>query len=357
MATLTETAKTTRRAIRYGLIGFISITVLWFTGGAAIRYYRAVYPPPLPAPTMDFGLLPPVEFPREIGRPAFTLELPTGVIPKFPDRMKVFSAPTKRSGFLDPDRAIETARALGFLFKPDQPTETNYVWTNHDQLSSRLDMDIISGHFKLTRNWQNNPGLLIISNFVSDQQIITDTTGYLRKGNLMAADVEKQRKITYLRSVTGKLLPTISLSEADFVQTDFFRDNLEEIDANTKALKSSYPFYRPDPDRGLIRAVISGSKEIKDSIISLEYNYTTVDYANIGIYPLKTGETAWRELDAGGGYVTDKSPKSGSIAIRRIILGYYDSPSQKYAMPIYVFLGDQNFIAYVSAVSDSVLKK
>jgi len=55
--------------------------------------------------------------------------------------------------------------------------------------------------------------------------------------------------------------------------------------------------------------------------------------------------------------VTDKSPKTGSIAIRRILLGYYDSPSQSYAMPIYIFLGDRGFVGYVSAVGDSVLRK
>ncbi len=356
MASLTETAKLTRKAINYGLIAFVAISVLWFAGGAAIRYYRILYPPAPPPPTMDFGLLEPISFPKETGRPNLTLELPTGAIPAFPDRMKVFSAPTRRSGFLDPDRAIDTARSLGFVFKPDQPTETTYVWTNQDPLASRLEMDIVSGHFKLTRQWQNNPALLTISTFVSDRQVINDVNQYLQKTNLLPNDTDKEQKITYLRGESGRFVRTISLSEADFVQVDYFRNNYEEVDAETKEVVVSYPFYRPDPDFGLIRAVVSGSRDIADKIVAMDYNYTSVNYSMSGTYPIKTGEEAWQELSNGGGYVTDSSKKTGTATIRRIFLGYYDSPSQRYAMPIYVFLGD-NFTAYVSAVNESVIKR
>lgn len=355
MATLTETAVVTRKAIKYGAIAFVAITILWFVGGAAIRYYQALNPPAPAAPTMDFGKIPVVEFPKEPGRPKLALELPTGAIPLFPDRMRVFFAPTRRSGFLDPDRATETARALGFLFKPDQPTETNYVWNNQDQMASRLNMDIVSGHFKLTRNWQSNPALLALSSFISDTTVITDVNNFLRKANLLPNDTDKEQKITYLKSVSGNLIPTISLSEADFVQIDYFRNNFEVIDAATKKIEESYPFYRPDPNFGLIRAVVSGSRNINDKIITLDYNYTNVEYTNMGTYPIKSGETAWEEFSKGGGYVTINSPKTGTVAIRRIILGYYDAPSQRYAMPIYVFLGDQGFVGYLSAVTESVL--
>ncbi len=357
MASLTETAVVTRKAIRYGAIAFVAITVIWFVGGAMIRYYQALNPEAPPPPTMDFGKIPAIEFPKETGRPKLTLELPTGAIPSFPDRMRVFFAPTRRSGFLDPDRATETARALGFLFKPDQPTETNYIWTNQDQLSSRLNMDIVSGHFKLTRNWQSNPALLALSSFVSDVAVTADANNFLRKADLLPIDTNKEQKITYLKAETGTMVPTISLSEADFVQIDYFRNNFEVINAETKRVEESYPFYRPDPNFGLIRAVVSGSGNMADKVVTLDYNYTGVEYANMGTYPIKSGETAWQEFSSGGGYVTINSPKTGSVAIRRIILGYYDAPSQRYAMPIYVFLGDQSFVGYLSGVVDEVIGK
>ncbi len=358
MATLTETAEISRKAIKYGSIAFVAITVLWFLGGAAINYYKALNPPAPKPPGEEFGLLPAIAFPKESGRPTLALELPTGVIPAFADRATVYLAPTKRSGFLDSDRAIETARALNFVFKPDMPTETRYVWTTQDQLASKLDMDIVSGHFKLTRAWQNNPALLTLSNFISDQQVTTDTINYLRKTNLMPDDVNKQQKINYLKGEGGQMTAAISLSDADFVQVDFFRNNLEAIDPTTKAVVTSFPFYRPNPDYGLIRAIISGSRDISQQVVSLDYQYTLVDYTTKGDYPIKTGEQAWTELSKGGGYVTIKGAKTGTVKIRRIILGYYDSDQPgMYEMPIYVFLGDQGFTAYVSAVVDSAIKK
>ena len=40
------------------------------------------------------------------------------------------------------------------------------------------------------------------------------------------------------------------------------------------------------------------------------------------------------------------------------MLGYFDSEAtQQYAMPIYVFLGDGGFSAYVSAVDETAIAK
>lgn len=360
MATLTEASVTARKAIKWGGVGFVVITILWYVGIAAINYYKWLNPPPLPPATVDFNKLQGVSFPESKKRPKILLELPTGKIPTFPDRMRVYWAPTRRSGFADADRATETAATLGFLFKPQQPTEINYVWTNQDQLSSRLEMNIVSGHFDLTRQWQNNPVLATMGNFTSDKAVITETENYLKRVGLLNEDVIGVEKTTYLKNDAGRLVNALSLSDADFVQIDLFRKNIDEIDpeSKTKEVVASYPFYRTDPTKGLIRAVVSGSKVQSEKMISLEYSYTDIDYARNGTYPIKTGEEAWAELSNGGGFVTPNGPKTGEVKVRRIFLGYYDSnENQKFAMPIYIFLGDQGFTAYVSAVRNEWIAK
>jgi hypothetical protein len=358
MATLTETAQKVRLAIKYSIFGFVAITTLWFAAGAAIRYYKALNPPPPPLPTVDFGLLPAIQFPTETGRPALELELPKGQIPPFPDRMRVFFAPTKRSGFMDPKKAIATANKLDFLFKPDQPTETYYVWRKQDILNSRLEMNIISGHYSLTRAWQNNPALLSLNNFVSDDKVIYDVVNFLQRAGLAHADAVGNEKIRYLKASGGDLVSALSLSDAEFVQVDMFRNPYKVINKETDEVLEEYSFYRPDPEKGLIRTIVSGSTNAREQIISQEYKYTKVDYANFGTYPIKTGEEAWQELQQGEGFVTIGSPTSGTLKIRRILLGYYDSDlTQSYAMPIYVFLGDKNFVAYVSAIKNEWMGK
>lgn len=360
MATLTEASVTARKAIKYGIIGFLAITVLWYVGVALVKYYQAMNPPDLPNPTVDFGQLPKIVFLESVDRPKLVLELPTGGIPVFVDRMRVYSAPIKRSSFDDAEKGIEIAASLGFLFKPLQKTESNYIWTNQDQLNSKLDMNIVSGHFTLTRQWQNNPALASLASFSSEKTVIMDTENYLSKVGLLSSDIVGVEKVSYLKDSGGALVNALSLSDADFVRLDLFRKNIEEIDpeGDKKEVLASYPFYREDPSKGLIRITISGSKSLSDMIISLEYGYNSVDYTENGTYPIKTGAEAWSELEKGGGFVYRGESKAAEVKIRRVFLGYFDPETSKgYAMPVYVFLGDQGFTAYVSAVRDSYIKK
>ena len=358
MASLTETAFKARQVIKYGGVAFVSILALWWAGVAAVNYYKELNPPPVPSPTVDFGKLPEIDFGPEKGRPEIELELPKGVIPPFSDRMAVFYAPTKRSGFLDPERAIETAASMGFLFEPEQPTETRYIWRKQDVLNSTLDMNIVSGHFGLTRAWQNNPALLALTNFGSNTKVVGNAVSFMQKSRLLVDDIIGNEKITYLRVRADRLIPALSLSESEFVQIDFFRNPYRIVDEEMKELIAEYEFYRPDPGRGLVRATLSGSTDIREQMIGLDYDYVKVEYGNSGTYPIKTGEQAWEELKDGGGFVTDGSPTSSTTKIRRVLLGYYDSSEpQKFSMPIYVFLGDNDFIAYVSAVSGEWVSK
>ena len=360
MATLTEASVIARKVIKFGAIGFVVITILWYLGIALIKYYQAINPPPLANPTTDFGQLPKINFPESVARPKLILELPTGGIPIFVDRMRIYSAPAKRSSFTDAEKGIEIAAALGFLFKPDQRTESNYIWTNQDQLNSKLDMNIINGHFVLSRQWQNNPALASMASFVSDKAVIMDTENYLSRVGLLSSDILGVEKVTYFKDDGGRLIGALSLSDADFVRLDLFRRNLDEIDpdSKTKVVIASYPFYRSDPNKGIVGVIVSGSNNLSDKVIGLEYGYNKIDYVNNGTYPIKTGEEAWSELEKGGGYVYRGESSLSEVKIRRVFLGYYDADiSTGYVMPIYIFLGDQGFTAYVSAVNEAWIKK
>jgi len=359
MATLTQASVTARKAIKFGLIGFVGITILWYIGTALIKYYQSTHPAALPDPTVDFGKLPKINFPESKIRPKLSLELPTGNIPIFVDRMIVYSEPVKRSTFSDSEKGIETAAALGFLFKPEQKTESLYIWTNQDQLNSKLEMNIVNGHFTLNRQWQNNPALASMASFASDKAVIMDTENYLSRVGLLSSDIVGVEKTTYLKDDGGNLSKALSLSDADFVQLDLFRKNMDEMkaDSKTNEVVASYPFYRSDPNKGLIRVVVSGSKTLSDKVISLNYGYNKIDYTKYGTYPIKTGEQAFSELQNGGGYVFVGESGATEVKIRRLFLGYFDADlSTGYAMPLYIFLGDQGFTAYVSAVSDAWIK-
>jgi len=352
MASLTESATVARKAIKNGTIGFVGISLLWYLAGWGIKLYKQYFPPDPPAPQSGFGKLSKIKFPKESARPEMLLELPTGEIPTFPDRMTVYSSPIKRSSFLNANKAIEQAAKLGFTFKPVEVSKTEYVWNGQDQLSSKLSMNIITGQFNLIRQWQNNPGLAKLIGFKSDAQVLASAAGFLRKSDLLPNDILGEEKVSYLKADSGKLTPALSLSDADFVQVDFFRKNIEQVEPETKVVMDNYPFYRPIPDKGLIRLILSGSNDSNERLILFENSYTEIDYTNFSTYLIKTGAQAWEELKNGGGFVTDNSPDTGTIKIRRMFLGYFDGGVDEYTMPVYIFLGDKNLVAYVLAITD-----
>jgi hypothetical protein len=76
----------------------------------------------------------------------------------------------------------------------------------------------------------------------------------------------------------------------------------------------------------------------------------------IGVYPLKTGDAVWTELKEGKGMVVSDIKNQKDITIKKMFLGYLDpSVYQDYLQPVYVFLGANNFVAYVPAVSNDFL--
>lgn len=355
MASLTESAVVVRKAIKYGAIGFVGITLLWYLGGAGIKIYKQYFPAALPAPLSGFGKLKQVEFPEESGRPEILLELPTGKIPTFPDRMDVYSSPLKRSSFLNANKAVEQAAKLGFTFKPVENSKTEYVWNSNDSLNSKLVMDIVTGHFRMTKQWQNNPDLARVVDYKSDAQALSAGVGFLRTSDVLPDDILGEERVSYIKANGDKLTPALSLSDAGFVQIDFYRKNIEEVDEETKEVLSSYPFYRPTPRKGLVRLILSGSESSNERLILLENNYSEIDYTRMSTYPIKSGPEAWEELKNGAGFITHDSPDTGTIKIRRMFLGYFDGGLDKYTMPVYIFLGDKNFVAYVSAITSEWL--
>jgi hypothetical protein len=68
-------------------------------------------------------------------------------------------------------------------------------------------------------------------------------------------------------------------------------------------------------------------------------------------------KSAWNLLQAGDAYIVSGQNLTEAV-IREVELAYYDSFAlQKYLQPIYVFKGDQDFMAFVPAVSANYLSR
>jgi hypothetical protein len=62
-------------------------------------------------------------------------------------------------------------------------------------------------------------------------------------------------------------------------------------------------------------------------------------------------------MQAGNAYIINPRNLS-SVVITSIELGYYESHTeQNYLLPIYVFIGNNGFMAYVSAIHPNLLAR
>ena len=350
MASLTEISYRARQTVKFGGIAIVVIIMAKLGFTVWDTYLKKVKPSPPAPPTMAFGKLPTIVFPQKT-HPELTLRLetPTGGTPNLGDRGAIYLMPTFRSNFLALDQAKATAGKMRFKGEAKEITERRFRWENDEFLPSILEMDIINGSFVLQRNWQADPTILTDKQLPGKEQTVIEGKNFLRQAGLLTDELETARtEVNYLTFSGGQYVKAVSLSEADFVELNMYRPDIEE--------KSVLP---TNPEKGVVRMIFSGSREAQKKTVLIEYNYFPVDTEQTATYPIKTANKAWRELQTRQGYIASIGDNpDGIITIRKIYLGYYDSNTpQDFLMPIIVFEGDNDFYGYVQAITDEWLEE
>ncbi len=344
MATLTVTAYYTRKGIKYGAIFFVGFLIFRFIWGVTTAYLRKIHPPPPPPPTVSFGKLPKIDFPKREGFPTLSFKLETiqGTIPTLSSIGKVYFSVKPGATLLSLDRAKETARKMGFSSTPQALSSRVYRFSTQTAPATTLDIDIVTGNFRLHYDFSSDQSIFVEKKLPSNDQAISESKSFLQGAGLLAEDLASGKaEVSYLKYQAPNLLSAISLSEADLVKVGLFRQDLDSL-----------PVLPENPKEGLIYFIFSGVRERGKRIVEASYNYNKVEKENFSTYPLKSTTAAWQELQGGGGFISSLGENTdGKITIRKIYLAYFDSPEpQNFLQPVFVFEGDGNFVAYVSAV-------
>jgi len=345
MASLTVTAFHTRRTINWMILGLIFYIILRLSWGIFAAIWLMLFPPaPTPA-NHAFGKLTAVKFPKQTESPElrYRLETVEGYVPPASESAMVFFMPKNPPNLLGLTNTKEFAKQLEFTDEPVQTSKYLYTFTDPQERLRKLQYDIVTKNFTLTYSYKEDTSLFIERDVPLANSALLESQGILQNFQLYHDDIaDGSTTITYLKYSGDTLIPTTSHSQADALRIDYFRGDI----AGTKI------FY-PTPDQGPITFIYSGSKQAKKRLLELLYNYWAIDTATTATYTLKTSTQAWQELQAGNGYIA-QFPKGDKkdVVIRKIYLGYYDSlDAQTYLQPIFVFEGDNGFLAYVPAVS------
>lgn len=344
MTKLTRTAILTRKLIRIGFFTLIFLISLRFFINTSVKIFRYFFPKPPPPPTVGFGKLPSLPFPEK-QKPAnlnLILETPDGDLPQFANQAKVYFMPQITANLLSLDATKQKATKLGFNPEGVQESDTIYLFT-HPKVPAKLRVNTVTGVFSISYDLvsDNTP---IQRNPPAPEAARASIENYLKAGGVLPADITGPTQEEYIKITEGKLTRAISLSEANLVKINFFRQAYDEL-----------PSLTPEPAKGNVWFMASGATEREKTVVAGEFHYFPVDAEKFETYPIKTSQAAWEELKTGGGYLANAGTltKEGStLKIRRIYLAYYDAgvPTE-FFQPIIVFEGDGGYTAYVSGVA------
>jgi hypothetical protein len=345
MSSLTETAYYTRRAINWTILGTIGYLILRALWGVLIVIWFIIFPPQAIPPNHAFGRLPAVKFPA-VATPSsqltFQLETIEGTVPVASSSAPVYFMPKNSPNLMGLSKTQDFAQLLQFDPTPIQESKNIYRFNDIQEPLRRMRYDIVSRNFIVRYAYERDAALFIEKNLTSGDVIQSEAVSLLQSYGLNPPDFQNGPvTLTYLKLLGDQLVPTTSLSQSDAVRIDFFRNSI-----------AAAPVLTPNADEAPISIILSGSINPKKRLLQLAYTYWPIDYQSMATYPLKTTATAWDELQQGKAYIARYPKNNATAVVRNTYLAYYDSfDPQTYIQPVFVFEGDNGFMAYVPAVT------
>ncbi len=342
--TLTDVAIKTRKSIRWGIYFIIFILVARFAISSGRSIKNTFFPAPPPPPTVGFDVLPAIQFPQysqALPQLSVSVETPTGTLPEFPESLPVYFMPKALPTLNSVDVAKSRARNLGFKSDPIEISQTVYRF-DHPTDPSSLTMNIVWETFSIAYDLASDPSP-IQKNPPHPEAAVNQVNTLLRNANSLPADLTGPTPHEFLKVESQKLVQAISLSEADLIKVNLYRKNFGSED-------NPIPVVTKDPNEANVWFIISGTGQI----IAGEFHYYPIDEEKVHTYPIKTAAQALEDLKAGRAYIASLGlNQDGAVIVRDIYLAYYDPDiNSEFFQPVIVFKGDDNFLAYVPAVTD-----
>ena len=343
MTQLTQIAITARKIVRYSIYFIIFLTVGKILLDLSISVYRKIFPAPPPPPTVKFGKLTKIPFPANSSnvKLTYTLETPDGGFPQEPNQAKVYFMPKVSASLLSLDTAKERANAMGFNGDPIQVSDTVYKFRSKD-FPTTLEINIVSGVFSIS--YDLNADRTPIDNIPPVPEVgASSFRSFLSGASILPGDLTGPTSHDFLKLSAGKFVSALSLSESNAVKVNLFRKSYDNL-----------PSMTGNPNEANVWAILTGATTKNQQIIAAEYHYFPVDESQYSTYPIKTPEAAFAELQNGTAYIANLglNKEGDSLTIRRVYHAYFDPETEsEFYQPIYVFEGDNGFVAYDPAVT------
>ena len=306
----------------------------------AIFIKETVSPSPPPPPTVSFGKLPKIFFPSGIkNKFSYVVDTLSGQLPELPDRTKVYKMSKSEPDILAVQRASEKVTTLGFNPHPEHLSDILYRWTSTEPPQKSLVLNVSLASFTLYSSYLTDKTVLTGANLVNQKGAISLAQGFLQTLALYPGDIDEEKTKTEIFSINnGVITPALSFSNTKLISVYFSQKNKDDM-----------PIVYPAGTNSTMNLVVAGG-ERDSQVVSGRFFYQKATDKS-ATYPIKTAEEAYDQLKKGEGYIATRNGNDLNVVIKKVYLGFYvEGREQKYLMPVVVFEGTNDFIAYVSAI-------
>lgn len=344
MASLQKVTQTSRHILVIGLLIVVGIFVLI----SGVNFIKSLHPTPPPPPTVAFGKLPPITFPQNVTNVQFTFTLDTlsGNLPDLGDRTAVYKMHLVSPTLSSLDNAKALVANMGYTGDPTKISDTDYEWTNTDDLPKTLLLNIFTNNFAISSPYYSNQDVLQANNLPDQNGAINTVMTFLQNASLTPTDIDTNKtKATLLSINNDKFTQATSLANTQIIQVDLFQNDVNKL-----------PIFYPDPTHSTMSLYVGGGSNAAQIVLA-NFNHQIIGSEN-ATYPIITAQQALDMLKKGEAYIASYDTTGTSISIHNIVLGYYMSDQQQqYLEPIIVFEGSNGFYAYVPAITSAWISK
>lgn len=316
----------------------IFLIFIFIKGGGFIK--NTFFPSPPAPPEQKFGILPQIDFPPSTNTTTqeYRINTVSGSLPTFPDRINIYSLIQTEPNITALRTAQEKVGALGYTQNQQLVSPSVYKWSMPDK-NNTITYNIINFDFSVSSDYQVNPAYStnVAPDVANGQKAITEFITALG-ANFSDIDFTNSTTTFYAMS-DGKLLRSQSPSSAQFLRFDLFQNPVDKL-----------TIFYPDPNSSLLNFTLSGSQ---GEVVEANYPHMVPDLKSFSTYPLKTAAAAYENLKSGNAYIASPTTDT-TVDITDIGVGYYlnGNPDQKYLLPVIVFLGKNNFRAFVDGIAN-----
>jgi len=340
--TLTELSYYTRKFIPLLIIGFLLILIFFYLVRLLILIYT---PPPKPMISYNpiFQKIPLLKVNNSSSSSGinFILDTIEGKPKTATLAAKVFFIPEPISRLNYRPTIYFMAKKFGFDVEiVKYRLDGNLAIFSDDEKT--LEIDIRNYNFFYDYKFINNQDIFDGAIVPSKKEIENKAIDFLRELNRYPNELSRGKiKIIYFRYQKDFNAFSVvdNINDANVVEVDFFREEIDGYPVISSKFPNSQNFV-------LMVFYQDGYKVIRAQIKLFEKSE-----AEFGIYPIKTGDLAWKDLLNGKGIVLSNPKNKDNIVIREMTFSYLDSDFyQPYLQPVYLFIGEDNFSAVVPAV-------